>query len=128
MKFSLEVTDANQIQYYDNDQIIVNPDKRSYLLQQCRSLIITPEQIITDAEIDDLTNLSDSSICYLEKLEPEVIIFTTGSTPHDALSSIALKLAKKTIGVESMVLGAACRTYNLLMLEGRRVILVISPI
>jgi uncharacterized protein len=127
MKFSLEVTDANQIQYYDDDQIIVNPDKRSYSLQQCSSLIITPEQIITDAEIDDLTNLSDNSISYLEKLEPEVIIFTTGSTPHDSLSSFALKLAKKPIGIESMILGAACRTYNLLVLEGRRVILVICP-
>ncbi|MDQ7072867.1 MAG: MTH938/NDUFAF3 family protein [Gammaproteobacteria bacterium] len=126
MKFSLEATNANQIHFYDDNQIIINPDKRSYLIQQANSLIITPEQVITNFRVDDFTHLTDDDIAYLQELEPEVIIFATGSSPHNTLSITALKLAEKAIGVESMALGAACRTYNLLVLEGRRAILVVS--
>ena len=128
MKFSLEATDSNQISFYDDNQIIINPEKQSYPLQFSTSLIVTPDQIIPDAAIGDITNLSDENITYLQNLEPEVIIFTTGSTPYIPLSKTAIKLAKKAIGMESMTLGAACRTYNLLVLEGRRVVLVISHI
>ncbi len=126
MKFSLEATNANQIHFYDDNQIIINPDKRCYLIEQANSLIITPEQVITNFRVDDFTHLTDDDIAYLQELEPEVIIFATGSSPHNPLSITTLKLAEKAIGVESMALGAACRTYNLLVLEGRRVILVVS--
>ena len=128
MKFSLEATDSNQIFFYDDNKIIISPEKQSYPLQLGTSLIVTPEQIISDRKIGDITNLSDENIAYLQNLEPEVIIFTTGSAHHSPLSKTAIELAKKTIGMESMTLGAACRTYNLLVLEGRHVVLVVSVI
>ena len=52
---------------------------------------------------------------------PEVVIFGSGSRlrfPHPRLTA---QLAKQRIGVETMDFGAACRTYNILMSEGRRV-------
>ena len=128
MKFSLEATQANQIVSYDDNQIIINPDKQIYPLHTGASLIITPEQIITDSKISDITDLSDEDMSYLHNLEPEVLIFTTGSTIHFPSAEVLVTLAKKAIGIESMPLGAACRTYNLLVLENRRVVLVISII
>ncbi len=126
MKFSLEATDLNQIFFYDDNQVIISPEKKSYPLQLDTSLIVTPEQIITDVKIGDISKLLDENISYLQNLEPEIIIFTSGFTPHNHLSKTAIEFAQKSIGVESMTLGAACRTYNLLVLEGRRVILVIA--
>lgn len=128
MKFSLEATDANQIHFYDDNQVIISPQKQRYSIQFGESLIVTPDQIISNAKIDGITNLSDESVAYLQKLEPEVVILTTSSTVQHPLSKTAIQLAEKSIGVEFMVLGAACRTYNLLVLEGRRAILVISLI
>jgi uncharacterized protein len=127
MKFSLEATDSNQIFSYDAHQVIISPEKQSYSLQLGTSLIVTPDKIIADKKIGDITNLSDEYISYLQNLEPEIIIFTAGgSTFHYLLPKTSIELAKKSIGVESMALGSACRTYNLLALEGRRVMLVIS--
>jgi uncharacterized protein len=128
MKFSLEATDANQIHFYDDNQVIISPQKQRYSIQFGESLIVTPDQVISNPKIDGITNLSDESITYLQELEPEVVILTTSSTVQHPLSKTAIQLAEKSIGVESMALGAACRTYNLLVLEGRRAILVISLI
>ncbi|PHS25386.1 MAG: hypothetical protein COA83_05535 [Methylophaga sp.] len=128
MKFSLEATDANQIHFYDDNQVIISPQKQRYSIQFGESLIVTPDQIISNAKIDSIANLSDESIAYLQDLEPEIVILTTGSTVQHPLSKTAIQLAEQSIGVESMALGAACRTYNLLVLEGRRAILVISLI
>jgi uncharacterized protein len=57
----------------------------------------------------------------LVQAAPEVVIFGSGSKlrfPHPRLTA---GLAKHRIGVETMDFGAACRTYNILMSEGRRV-------
>ncbi len=128
MKFSLEATDLNQIYSYDDNQIIISPEKKHYSLQLGTSLIVTPDQVINDAKIGDITDLSDENISFLQNLKPEIIILTAGSTAHRPIFNTAIKLAEKSIGVESMTLGAASRTYNLLVLEGRRVLLVISLI
>lgn len=128
MKFSLEATDANQIHFYDDDHVIISPDKQSYSIQLGTRLIVTPDTIVTDSEIDHITDLSKQNIIYLQSLEPEVVIFTTGLSAHYPSATTAAELAKNSIGAEFMTLGSACRTYNLLVLEGRRAILVISPI
>ncbi|MBL1322029.1 MAG: hypothetical protein COA63_013370 [Methylophaga sp.] len=128
MKFSLEATNANQIISYDDNQVIISPEKQTYSIQLGSSLIVTPDQIISPAKITDISKLSEEDISYLHTLEPEIIIFTAGPIIPRPKAEIIARLAKKSIGVESMTLGSACRTYNLLALEDRRVMLVISLI
>jgi len=58
---------------------------------------------------------------------PEVVLLGTGATqrfPHPRLTAA---LAERRIGVEAMNTGAACRTYNILMTEGRRVLAALLP-
>jgi uncharacterized protein len=55
-------------------------------------------------------------------LAPEIVLLGTGRRqrfPHPRLTSA---LARAGIGVEAMDTAAACRTYNILMGEGRRVV------
>jgi len=57
----------------------------------------------------------------LIEIAPEVVVFGSGARlrfPHPRLLA---KLSQQRIGVETMDFGAACRTYNILMSEGRRV-------
>ena len=58
-------------------------------------------------------------------LEPEVVLLVSGPVsrpPHPALSAA---LAARGIGCEAMETGAACRTFNALAAEGRRVVLAL---
>ncbi|MFW5451610.1 MAG: MTH938/NDUFAF3 family protein [Methylophagaceae bacterium] len=124
MKFSLELSlDVNQIHAYDDEAITVRIKDSTDLVTIDANLILTPSQIITDDAIGELTNLSDGDIRYLKNLEPEILIIVQRSGLHFPIETRA-KFSELAIGIESMTLGAACRTYNLLVAEGRKVILL----
>jgi uncharacterized protein len=55
-------------------------------------------------------------------LNPELVLLGTGARqrfPHPRLTAA---LARAGVGIEVMDTAAACRTYNILMAEGRRVL------
>ena len=53
--------------------------------------------------------------------EPELVIFGSGAKMRFAPPACLRALIEKGIGVESMDTAAACRTYNVLLAEGRAV-------
>jgi len=55
-------------------------------------------------------------------LDPEIVILGTGRELHFPAESITRPLAENNIGLEIMDTGAACRSYNFLVGEGRRVV------
>ena len=57
----------------------------------------------------------------LAELDVEVIIFGSGSRIRFPRPAWLAPLAARRIGVETMDTAAACRTYNILAQEGRRV-------
>jgi uncharacterized protein len=66
--------------------------------------------------------LEEAHFAQLLALQPELVIFGSGSTlrfPHPRLSAA---LTNAGIGVEVMDTSAACRTYNILLAEDRRVV------
>jgi len=84
------------------------------------NLIVTPEQLLpwSAAGFDALTEADFQAIL---GLKPEILLLGTGPKqrfPHPRLTKA---LAGQRIVVESMDLQAACRTYNILMAEERRV-------
>jgi uncharacterized protein len=69
--------------------------------------------------------LSTSHFEQLAALQPELVVFGSGSTlrfPHAVLQRA---LIEQRIGVEVMDTLAACRTYNILAGEGRHVLTVL---
>ena len=61
---------------------------------------------------------------YLEQLlvnSPQMILLGTGGQPQFLEPPVYAFLYKHGIGFEMMAIGAACRTYNILISEGRRV-------
>ena len=54
-------------------------------------------------------------------LEPEIVLLGTGDRQHFPHPRLLAPLTERRIGVEVMDTRAACRTFNILVAEGRRV-------
>ena len=117
MKIHLETGSGhNLINEYGPGQITIN--QQIYR----RSLVVTPEAIIPDwppAAFEDLTNKHFETIA---ALKPEVVILGTGARLRFPQPGCHRALIEAGIGLEVMDTGAACRTYNILMSDGRRVV------
>ena len=117
MKFSEEINEgSNVIHSYQEREITING--HSFY----QSLIISQHQLLTDWPINEISQLSQDHLMSFLDYSPEVILIGTGDRlifPHPETYS---PITNKGIGVEFMDTGAACRTYNILMSENRRVI------
>jgi uncharacterized protein len=91
-------------------------------------LILTPRQIITDWGPVTVAALESWHMRTLIDLHPEVIVLGTGPTQVFPDQSIFRLLMEQRIGIEVMDTGAACRTYNILMAEGRQVVAGLLPL
>jgi uncharacterized protein len=66
-----------------------------------------------------------SSLEALLRLGPDILILGTGETQQFPDPAVFAAVAARGIGFEVMDNGAACRTYNVLLAEGRRVALAL---
>lgn len=66
--------------------------------------------------------LTEADFDTLAAFAPELVIFGSGSKIRFARPSLLKGLISRRIGVETMDTGAACRTYNVLLAEGRSVL------
>ena len=73
-------------------------------------------------------DLSAATIERIREQDPEVVIIGTGSRHVFPASELLSPLTHVGIGVEVMSTSAACRTYNILSAEGRRVVALLLPI
>lgn len=87
-----------------------------------RSFVITPRHLIRDWPPTNIDNLISEHLDVLADLQPEVVIIGTGHRLQFPEASILAQLHNRQIGVEIMDTAAACRTYNILMTEGRFVV------
>lgn len=78
---------------------------------------------------DGFAALTEADFTRLVELKPEIVIVGTGPQQHFPHPSLLQALMTRGIGFEVMSTAAACRTYNILAGEGRRVAagLVIAP-
>jgi uncharacterized protein len=85
-----------------------------------RSLIVLPDRVL-DWEVVDLDDLTESALCQLAGLSLEILILGTGAQLRfpDPRATRALRDAGTAL--EVMDTHAACRTYNILLSEDRRV-------
>ncbi len=73
--------------------------------------------------------LTEQDFARLAERAPEVVIVGTGATQRFAPPALLRALIQRGIGFEVMNTAAACRTYNILVGEGRRALaaLVVEP-
>ena len=104
----------NTITAYGDDYVSVNGE------QHHSSLIVTAEQVVP-WPVDSFEALKAEDFSHLGSLGLEVVVLGTGPRqrfPHPRLTA---SLTSARIGVEVMDMKAACRTYNILVAEARKV-------
>lgn len=97
-------------------------EDNSVAIEKMRSsFIVAPRQLIEAWPPGNIDELTSDNLLMAESLQPEVLVVGTGDTLVFPNPGVAEVLLAKGIGVEFMDTGAACRTYNILMHEGREV-------
>ncbi len=93
------------------------------------SCVIGPKQLIEDWSPSTLDELQAEHLQAIIAMAPEVVLLGTGETLDFPAPAILAELTAQQIGVEIMDTAAACRTYNILMNEGRKVVAgLINPV
>lgn len=93
------------------------------------SVLVMPEGDVRAWPAGRFEELAPDQFESLLPYGPEVVLLGTGDRlrfPHPRLTAA---LATRRIGVDTMDMQAACRTYNILMAEGRKVaaVLLLEP-
>jgi uncharacterized protein len=90
--------------------------------QYQRSVVVMPLEVRGDWAATDFANLDESHFDYFLALKPEVLLLGTGSKQHFAHPNLYRELIRAKISIEFMDTPAACRTYNILVAEDRKVV------
>ena len=120
MKLTLEgSSNINVIRAYSADEIRIGEHSiRSSCIVTADTLVASwPPATVEEVQVSHLESIFE--------LRPELVLFGTGTRQRFAPAEIRSALAARRIGVEAMDLGAACRTFNILVQEDRRVAAVL---
>jgi uncharacterized protein len=116
MKFTLDSrSDINLIRGYGIGEVRINE------LVQRAPCIVTAQQLVLDWSARTLATLSVTDLEQIFALQPEIVLLGTGPKQIFPEREIRQAFAARKVGLEVMDLGAACRTYNILVQEERRV-------
>ncbi|HYM41556.1 MAG TPA: Mth938-like domain-containing protein [Steroidobacteraceae bacterium] len=116
MKFTLDAgSPANLIRGYSDTEVRVGTRSLH------GSCIVTAETVIENWEPATFADLLPAHLEPILALAPELIVLGTGPRQQFPSTQIRALLAARRVGLEAMALGPACRTFNVLVQEERRV-------
>ena len=109
-------SDFNTVTAYGVGYIEVNR------IRHTGSLIVAPDVPIRQWEARDVEQLRAEHFEAVLELAPELVIVGTGANQQFLPPRTTAALTRAGIGFEVMDTAAACRTFNILLAEGRRVV------
>jgi uncharacterized protein len=124
MKFSEDKIDRGFfVTGYEHKVILVNGDAKKH------SFIISDEQLIENWAPSHIDELRSHHLDPILELQPELVLIGTGQVLKFPSVSHYACLIQQNVGVEIMDSAAACRTYNILLNEGRKVVagIILGP-
>ena len=124
MKFEREqATGKNAFSGYGEGYVEVNQARHA------SSLVVTADRLVTDWPATTIGALAPDHIAAIAELQPEIVLIGTGARLEFPDRALLAPLYKAGIGVEVMDTPAACRTYNILLGEGRGVLaaVIVEP-
>lgn len=116
MKFTQQRPEGvNLIRRYGADFIVVGEQEiRTSCIVGVSTILPWPPQAVEELAAEHLAVLFD--------LSPEVVVLSTGAMQKFPRAALRAEFATRRIGLEVMEIGAAARTYNVLVGEERRVL------
>lgn len=116
MNLNREEVEPHAIEAYSDAKIQIN----SIVYES--SLIVSKEEIISNLTIKSIQNLDEPLLQQLVHLQPELILIGHKEQGKFLPMPLMNQLTQQRIGIECMSVGAACRTYNVLLGEHRAVV------
>jgi len=118
MRFSQDSAATHTILAYGDGEIIIS--------DKCirHSVIVTPDTI-QDWAPRSLEELEPSHFAAFAAWQPEIVLVGTGRQLRFPPAHYSVELLARGIGVEVMANAAACRTFNILLSEDRKVLLAL---
>jgi uncharacterized protein len=119
MKFTQQRPEGiNLIRRYGADFIVIgeNEIRESCIVSANSFAPWTPRSV---------EELNPGHLAPLLALSPEVVVLSTGAKQVFPRAALRAEFATRKIGLEVMEIGAACRTYNVLVGEERHVLVAI---
>ena len=110
---------ANTITGYGPGYVEINQTPYSH------SVLMSSDGAISEWPVQSFEGLEASHFAQMVDLKPELILIGTGSRQRFPSPELLKTLISAKIGFEIMDSQAACRTYNILVGEGRQVLLAL---
>ena len=110
---------ANTITGYGDGYIEINKIPHSH------AVLLSSDGEILEWAVKSFDELSPGDFTQMASLKPELIIIGTGKRQRFPKPELLKTLIEAKIGFEVMDSQAACRTYNILVGEGRQVLLAL---
>lgn len=122
MKMVLESTPGSlRIRAYEPGRIVINDTGYS------TSLLLAGDHLDTGWPPATAQSMEAAHMEAAMALEPEVILLGTGATQCFPPRPVMRAVIVHGVGLEVMDTASACRTYNVLLAEGRRVVAALIP-
>lgn len=116
MKFTLDNPSADYVfGHYGDGKLKVNQTDHT------SSLIIFPDTLLTDWPVTSVEELQVSHFDEIVSRNPDIVLLGTGVEQRFPSIEFRRSLVQAGLNLEVMDTAAACRTYNLLVSEGRDV-------
>ncbi len=117
VKFTLEPpARANLIRGYSDAEVRIGEQRVHH------TCLVTADRLITDWGPASFDELAPAHLEAIFALDPELVLLGTGPTQRFASAVVRAEFARRRVGLEVMQLGAACRTFNVLVQEERGVL------
>ncbi|MGH1357821.1 MAG: Mth938-like domain-containing protein [Burkholderiaceae bacterium] len=92
------------------------------------ALKVTPDGEIESWSVTGIEDFNPAAVSELLAGKPEIILLGTGVNQRFPEAATLAELYRSQTGFEVMSTPAACRTYNILMAEGRQVLAALMPL
>lgn len=117
MKLHAEpLTTLNTVTAYGSGFVDINK------IRYTGSVLVRPDADVEPWPAQSFAALEADHFARLLELQPELVLLGTGERQRFPHPRLLRPFAQARVGIEVMTTPAACRTYNILMAEGRRVV------
>ena len=109
------ISGVNLFTGYGEGYVMVNKQRHQ------QSLVVLRDRLLTSWPPAGFDELTAEHFALIAELEPEIVLLGTGNRLRFPRPEFTRALVEARIGLEVMDLQAACRTYNFLAAEERKV-------
>jgi uncharacterized protein len=109
------ISGVNLFTGYGEGYVMVNKQRHE------QNLVVFRDRLVADWEPAGFDDLKAEHFALIAELEPEIVLLGTGNRLRFPRPELTRALTEARIGLEVMDFQAACRTYNFLAAEERKV-------